>query len=142
MYECCLSAINTNNIEKYNYYLYNIKQLREENENNEEYIKIIDNYINFCEVLFNIFERNFEDANEKMKKIESVDQENFLLKNNKLIIEFYIKNYFNYKSLKKVRNCFLQLRDPKNNEDCDLDIINYNIQEMHENKLPLLEFKK
>ena len=112
MYECCLTSIIINNVEKYNYYLYNIKQLKEDN-NNEEYKKIIDNYIKFCEVLFNIFEGNFEDASERMNNIFNVAPDNFL-----------------------------QLRDPKCNEDCDLNIINHNIQEMHENKVSFLEFKK
>ena len=141
LYECCLTSIIINNVEKYNYYLYNIKQLKEDN-NNEEYKKIIDNYIKFCEVLFNIFEGNFEDASERMNNIFNVAPDNFLIKNNKLILELYVKNYYNYKSLRKVRNNFLQLRDPKCNEDCDLNIINHNIQEMHENKVSFLEFKK
>ena len=133
MYECCLSAIYINNIEKYNYYLYNIKKLKEENENNEEYKKIIDNYINFCEVLFNIVERNFDEAHEKIKNILNVLPENNILKNNSFIMELYSNKIHTFKSLKKTKYNFKQLRDSKNNEDLELEIINYNIKEMNEN---------
>ena len=133
MYECCLSAIYINNIEKYNFYLYNIKKLKEENENNEEYKKIIDNYINFCEVLFNIVERNFDEAHEKIRNILNVLPENNILKNNSFIMELYSNKIHTLKGLKKTKYNFKQLRDSKNNEDLELEIINYNIKEMNEN---------
>ena len=142
MYECCLTAIYINNIEKYNFYLYNLKKLKEENENNEEYKKIIENYLNFCDILFNIAEKNFDEANEKIKNIMNVQPENNILKNNNFIMELYSKKIYMYKSLRKTKNNFLQLKESKNNEDCDFEIINYNLQEMEKNGLPFFIFKK
>ena len=142
MYECCLTAIYINNIEKYNFYLFNLQKLKEENENNEEYKKIIENYINFCEILFNIAEKNFDEANEKIKNIMNVQPENKILKNNNFIMELYSKTIYMYKSLRKTKKNFLQLKESKNNEDCDFEIINYNLQEMEKNGLPFFIFKK
>ena len=142
MYECCLTAIYINNIEKYNFYLFNLQKLKEENENNEEYKKIIENYINFCDILFNIAEKNFDEANEKIKNIMNVQPENNILKNNNFIMELYSKTIYMYKSLRKTKNNFLQLKESKNNEDCDFEIINNNLQEMEKNGLPFFIFKK
>ena len=142
MYECCLTAIYINNIEKYNFYLFNLQKLKEENENNEEYKKIIENYLNFCDILFNIAEKNFDEANEKIKNIMNVQPENNILKNNNFIMELYSKTIYMYKSLRKTKNNFLQLKESKNNEDCDFEIINNNLQEMEKNGLPFFIFKK
>ena len=142
MYECCLTAIYINNIEKYNFYLFNLQKLKEENENNEEYKKIIENYLNFCDILFNIAEKNFDEANEKIKNIMNVQPENNILKNNNFIMELYSKTIYMYKSLRKTKKNFLQLKESKNNEDCDFEIINYNLQEMEKNGLPFFIFKK
>jgi hypothetical protein len=56
-------------------------------------------------------------------------------------MELYSNKIHTFKSLKKTKYNFKQLRDSKNNEDLELEIINYNIKEMNEN-LPFFEFKK
>jgi hypothetical protein len=92
--------------------------------------------------LFNIAEKNFDEANEKIKNIMNVQPENKILKNNNFIMELYSKTIYMYKSLRKTKKNFLQLKESKNNEDCDFEIINYNLQEMEKNGLPFFIFKK